>query len=81
MAAKSSLPGTSRTLKRRYSDFFGRRVLEHDHRADVVGALDVAHVVALDPQRGVGQAEVVLQLVEGPGPAVVVASPGAAGGG
>jgi hypothetical protein len=50
-------------------------VLEHHHRAHVVGPLDVAHVVALDAQRGLGQLEVVLELVEGPGPAVVVGRP------
>ncbi len=33
------------------------------------------HVVALDAQRGVGQTEGVLQLVESPGPAVVVGRP------
>ncbi len=33
-------------------------VLEHDHRADVVGALQVGHVVALDAQRRLGQLEV-----------------------
>ena len=50
-------------------------VLHHHHRADVVAALDVAHVVALDPQRGVGQPEVLLQLVERLGAAVVVGRP------
>ena len=75
MAAKSSLPATPLILNRRYSHFFGQAVLHHHHRADVVGALDVAHVVALDAQRGLGQAEGVLQLVERPGPAVVVGRP------
>ena len=53
----------------------GQAVLHHHHRADVVGALEVGHVVALDAQRRLGQAEQVLQLVERPGPAVVVAGP------
>ena len=48
---------------------------------DVVGALEVAHVVALDPQRRLGQVERVLEGVEGPGPGVVVGRPLAAGGG
>ena len=50
-------------------------VLEHDHRPDVVGALEVGHVVALDAQRRLGQAEVVLQLGERPAAGVVVAGP------
>ena len=50
-------------------------VFHHDHRPDVVGALDVAHVVALDPQGSLGQAEMVLQLVQRAGPAVVIGSP------
>ena len=57
IAAKSSLPGTPLTLNRRYSLFLRQPVLHHHHRADVVGALDVAHVVALDAQRRLGQAE------------------------
>ncbi len=48
-------------------------VLEHDHRPDVVGALEVGHVVALDAQRGLGQVEQVLQLGERPAAGVVVA--------
>src|SRR3546814_7996370 len=50
----------------------GEPVFHDDHRPDVVGALDVAHVVALDAQRSLGQTEVVLQLVQRLGPAVVV---------
>ena len=50
-------------------------VLEHDHRADVVGALQVGHVVALDAQRRLGQPEVLLQLGERPAAGVVVAGP------
>ncbi len=53
----------------------GETVLEHHHRADVVAALDVAHVVALDPQRGLGQVEVLLQLVERTSPGVVIGRP------
>jgi hypothetical protein len=43
----------------------GESVLEDDHRADDVGALDVADVEALDAQRRVGQLERVLELLEG----------------
>ena len=50
-------------------------VLDHDHRADVVGALDVAHVVALDAQRRLGHPERCLQLLEGDGTAGQVARP------
>ena len=50
-------------------------VLHDHHGAHVVLALDVAHVVALDAQWRRGQAEVVLELVEGAGPAVVVRRP------
>ncbi len=53
----------------------GQPVLEDHHRPDVVGALQVAHVVALDPQRGLGQPEHRPQRLEGPGPAVVVRGP------
>jgi hypothetical protein len=35
----------------------------------------VGDVVALDPQRGLGQVEVVLEGREGPGPGVVVGGP------
>ena len=49
-----------------------RRPSSHDHRADIVGALNVAHVVTLDPQWGIGQPEVLLQLVEGAGSTVVI---------
>ena len=37
-------------------------VFEHDHRTDVVGALQVRHVVALDAQRRLGQVERLLQF-------------------
>ena len=50
-------------------------VLHHHHRADVVGALDVAHVVTLDAEGGIGQPERILQLVQRPGAGVVVAGP------
>ena len=53
----------------------GQAVLHDHHAADVVGALQVAHVVALDAQRRLGQVEGVLQGVEGPGPGVVVGGP------
>ena len=53
----------------------GQGVLHDHHRAHVVLPAEVAHVVALDAQRGVGQAQVLLQLVERPGAAVVVAGP------
>jgi hypothetical protein len=43
----------------------GQPVLEDDHRADDVGALDVADVEALDAQRRVRQLEDVLELLEG----------------
>ena len=72
MAAKSSLPWHALDLEPPVLALVRQAVLEHDHRAHVVGALDVAHVVALDAQRGLGQAERVLQLVERLGPAVVV---------
>ncbi len=50
-------------------------VLEHDHRADVVSALDMAHVVALDAQRGLLQPERLLELLEGDRPARQVRRP------
>ena len=49
-------------------------VLEHHHRADVVGSLQVTHVVALDAQRRPWQLQVLGQLVQRPSPAVVVAA-------
>ena len=54
--------------------FLGETVLHHHHRADIVGALDVAHVVALDSERSVGKVEIVLQLIERTGATVVVAA-------
>ena len=51
-------------------------VLEDDHRRDDVGALDVADVEALDPQRRVGQLEGVLELLEGLAAGGEVAGPG-----
>ena len=42
MDATSSWPSTPRTAKRRYSLLRGQPVLEHDHRGDHVGALQVA---------------------------------------
>ena len=53
----------------------GQAVLEHHHGPHVVRALEVAHVVALDPQRGAGQAERLLEGLQGPRPAVVVRGP------
>ena len=53
----------------------GQAVLHDHHRAHVVGALEVAHVVALDPQRGLGQPQSLLQFAQGPGPGVVVCCP------
>ena len=53
----------------------GQGVLHDHHRAHVVLPAEVAHVVALDPQRRLGQAQVLLQFVERPGAAVVVAGP------
>jgi len=50
-------------------------VLEHDHRAHVVGSLDVAHVVTLDPKRCLLQLEGLLQLLEGRRAAREVARP------
>ena len=49
-------------------------ILEHHHRTDVVGSLQVAHVVALDAQRRPWQLQVLGQLVQRPSPAVVVAA-------
>ncbi len=48
-------------------------ILEHDHRADVVGALEVGHVVGLDAQRSLGQPEMLLQLGQRPAARVVIA--------
>ncbi len=53
----------------------GQPVLEHDHGADVVGALQVAHVVALDPQRRLAQRQRALQLGQRLGARVVVRRP------
>ena len=53
----------------------GQAVGEHHHRTDVVGALQVGHVVALDAQRSLGQPERVLQLGERPAAAVVIGCP------
>ena len=50
----------------------GQAVLEHDHRPYVVGALQVAHVEALDAQRGLRQVQGRLEFVQRTGPAVVV---------
>ena len=70
IAAKSSLPGTLLDLEPPVVGVLRQAVLHHHHRADEVGALDVAHVVALDAQRRLGQAERVLQLVQRAGPAL-----------
>ena len=43
----------------------GQAVLEHDHRGDHLGALEVGDVVALDAQRRVVEPERVLDLLEG----------------
>ena len=51
--AKSFEPSTVLIWNRRYSPVRGRALLEHDHRADRLGALEVADVVALDPHRRV----------------------------
>ena len=75
MAAKSSFCSTVRILKRRYSWGRGRPSSMTTMLPDVVGALQVAHVVALDPQRRLGQVQGVLEGVEGPGPGVVVGGP------
>ena len=53
----------------------GQAVLEHHHRAHHLAALEVGDVVALDPQRGLGQVEGLLELLEAPGPGVEVAGP------
>ena len=53
----------------------GQAVLHHHHRPDVIGALEVRHVVALDAQRRFGERQQVLELIDGPGPAVVVRGP------
>ena len=75
MAAKSSFCSTVRILKRRYSCGRGRPSSMTTMLPDVVGALQVAHVVALDAQRRLRQVQVVLQGVERPGPGVVVGGP------
>src|SRR3984957_8957035 len=53
----------------------GQAVLEHDHRRDHVRTLQVRHVVALDPQRRVVQAEPLLDLVQRLAPGGQVAGP------
>ena len=53
----------------------GQPVLEHHHGAHVVGPLQVAHVEALDTQRGLAQAERRLELGQGLGAGVVVGRP------
>ena len=50
-------------------------VLEHHHRRDDLGALQVGHVVALDPQRRLGQVERLLELLERPAAGGEVAGP------
>lgn len=50
-------------------------VFQHDHRTDVVRALDVRHVVALDPQRRLGQLQHILQLGQRLATRVVVRCP------
>src|SRR5690348_13622235 len=50
-------------------------ILEHDHRRDHVRALEVRHVVALDPQRRVVQAQRLLDLAERLAPGGEVAGP------
>ncbi len=49
---------------RRYSPLRGLPVLEHDHAADRLGALEVRDVVALDAQRRAGQPERIGELLE-----------------
>ena len=49
---------------------FGSAILEDDHRADRVLALDVGNVVALDPDREGRQRQPRLQVVEQRGRAV-----------
>src|SRR4029453_9001257 len=53
----------------------GQAVLEHHHRAHDLVALEVGDVVALDPQRRLGQVERLLELLEAAGPGVEVAGP------
>ena len=53
----------------------GQAVLDDHHRADVVAALQVRHVVALDAQRRLGQRQQILQLGERAAARVVVAGP------
>src|SRR6478752_2669321 len=43
----------------------GQAVLEDDHGGDDLGALEVGHVVALDPQRHLVEAQRLLDLLEG----------------
>ena len=50
-------------------------VLEHDHGGHDVRTLQVGHVIALDPQRRVVQAEGFLNLVQGAAPGGQVAGP------
>ena len=52
-----------------------KAVLEHHHRPHVVGPLEVAHVVALDPQRRLSHPERHAKRLDRPCPAVVVRRP------
>ena len=59
------------TLKRRYS-FCRHAVFKHHHRTDVISALQMRHVVALDAQRRLRKLQCVLQLGQGPTSRIVV---------
>jgi len=50
----------------------GQPVFEHDHRTDVVGPLQMRHVVALDPERRLRKRQQILQLGQRPGATVVI---------
>ena len=63
--AKSFGPWTRLDLEPAVLAGPGLAVLEDDHAADRLAALEVADVVALDPQRRTGQAERRRQLLEG----------------
>ncbi len=51
----------------------GQSVLEDHHRADVVGALEVTHVEALDAKGRLDERQRGAQFLQGPGPDVVIA--------
>ena len=60
----SSLPSTPADGEPAVLALARQAVLEHHHRGDRLGALVVRDVVALDPQRCLGQVERLLQLLE-----------------